>query len=232
MITVRRSEARRRIGNGTQDTLLTFDPENEADPFRLGFRTLESLNEESPRLEMGLHPQGERELEVVTYVRKGALAWKDRAGTSSRLEAGEFLRMSASGGIGPKVIHGSLLNPTHVFQSGFTPNGIECEPGIEQKRFPVADREGVLRLVASSDGRNGSLCVQQDVRMYSSVLLIGHHLVHELSQGRAAWLHVIKGRISLQEHFLATGDATALENERAVSFMAQLPTEILLFDLA
>jgi redox-sensitive bicupin YhaK (pirin superfamily) len=237
MITVRRSGTRRRVRSGTQDTWLTFDPETHADRFRSGFRTLEALNEETPVSEMNLHPHPQ-DVEIVTYVREGTLVHQDLKGELGRVESGEFQRTSARRRVRHRVINGSLLNPAHVFQSCITPDGIEGEPVTEQKRFPVVDREGVLRLVASPDGRDGSLCIQQDVRMYSSVLLVGHHLVHELSAGRAAWLHVVKGRVLLkgrvlpEDEHLGTGDAAAVENQRAVSFTAEVPSEILLFDLA
>ncbi len=211
---------------------MTFDPENAADPFRRGFRTLEALNEESPIPEMGLHPHRPEDLEIITYVREGALMnldWSDGVG---RIGAGEFQRTSASARYRYRVINGSLLNPAHVFQSCITSDGIDVQLGREQKRFPVADREGVLRLVASLDGKNGSLRIHQDVQIYSSVLLVGHHLVHELSLGRAAWLHVIKGRVALREHLLETGDAVGVEDEGALSFSAQVPSEVLLFNLA
>jgi len=238
MITVRRSEARRHVLSGTQDTWLTFDPDNESDPFRFGFRALEALNEETPISEMNLHPHSVEDIEIVTYVREGTLINQDWSGGLGRIDSGEFQRTSAARKLRHRVINGSLLNPAHVFQSCITPDGNEFQPGTEQKRFPVADRQGVLRLVASSDGRNGSLRIQQDLRMYSSVMLVGHHLIHELTQGRAAWLHVIKGRVLLkgrvilQDQLLGTGDAAALEEEEAVAFTAEIPSEILLFDLA
>ena len=217
---------------------MTFDPDNESDPFRAGFRTLEALNEETPIPQMSLHPHSSEDIEIVTYVREGTLINQDWSGGLGRIESGEFQRTSAACKLRHRVINGSLLNPAHVFQSCITPDGNEFEPGTEQRRFPVADRQGVLRLVASSDGRDGSLRIQQDLRMYSSVLLSGHHLVHELTKGRAAWLHVVKGRVLLkgrvvlQDQCLGTGDAAALEMEEAVSFTAEIPSEILLFDLA
>ncbi len=232
MITVRRAEARRHVKSGTQNTWLTFDPDNEADRFRGGFRALEALNEEAPTSDMNLNPHSEEDLEIVTYVREGALVHQDVAGKLDRLDAGEFQRSSAGRKIRHRVVHGSLLNPAHVFQSSITHDGTEFEPVTEQKRFPAADRKGVLRLIVSADGRDGSLRIHQDVRMYSSILLVGHHLVHELGLGRAAWLHVVKGRVALGDHFLGTGDAACVEDERVVSFSAQVPTEILLFNLA
>ena len=217
---------------------MTFNSENAADPFSRGFRALEALNEETPISEMNLHPHTHEDIEVVTYVREGTLIHQNEVGTMGRLGPGEFQRTSASRKVRHRVINASLTNPAHVFQSCITPDGTEFLPGTEQKRFPVADREGILRLVASPDGRNGSLRVQQDLRMYSSVLLVGHHLVHELRIGRAGWLHVVQGRILLngrvqiEDHLLGTGDAAALEDELAVSFTAEIPSEVILFDLA
>jgi hypothetical protein len=168
----------------------------------------------------------------VTYVREGILINQDWSGGLGRIGAGEFQRTSTTQKYRHRVINGSFLNPAHVFQSCITPDGTEFEPGTEQKRFPVADRQGFLRIVASPDGRSGSLRIHQDVQMYSSVLLVGCHLIHDLAPGRGAWLHIVKGRVALQEHFLGTGDAVGMENEEAVSFMAQIPSEILLFNLA
>jgi len=187
---------------------------------------------------MSLHPHSSNDIEIVTYVRDGTLINQDSFGGLGRIESGEFQRTSAARKIRHRVINGSLLDPAHIFQSSITPDGNDFQPGMEQRRFPVKDREGVLRLVASLDGRSGSLRIQQDLRMYSSIMLIGHHLVHELSRGRAAWIHVVKGRVLLkgrvilEDQLLGTGDAAALEDETAVSFTAEIPSEILLFDLA
>ena len=217
---------------------MTFDPENEGDPFRRGFRALEALNEETPVSEMNLHPHTNEDIEIVTYVREGTLIHQDGGGQLGRLGPGEFQRTSAARKVRHRVINASLTNPAHVFQSCITPDGNELLPGTEQKRFPVVDREGILRLVASPDGKKGSLRIQQDMRIYSSVLLVGQHMVHELGRGRAAWLHVVKGRILLkgrvmiEDHLLGTGDAAALEAEESVSFTAEVPSEIILFDLA
>jgi len=232
MITIRRSQTRRHIRSGAQDTWLTFDPENQADPYRNGFRALESLNEETPNPEMHLSPHSSEAIDIVTYVREGTLIHQEVNGALGRIQAGEFQRTSAGLTIRHRVINASLLDPAHVFQSSITPDGIEFTPGTEKKRFPAADRQGVLRLVASPDGGKGSLRIHQDLRMFSSILLVGHHLVHELTPGRAAWFHVIKGRVLLRDHLLGTGDAAVLEDEPVVAFTAEIPSEILLFDLA
>ncbi len=231
VITLRRAEHRRHVRNGVQDTWMAFDPENAADPLGRGFRSLESFNEETPLPAMTLLPHTKRDIEIVTYVREGALVDHVRERKLGLLNAGEFQRTSACREIHQRIINESLLNPAKVFQGCIASNGEGFKPGVEHKRFPVADREGVLLVIASPDGRNGSPRIQQDVQIYSSVLLAGHHPIHALGMGRGAWLHVIQGRVLLRDHHLGTGDAAGLEGERAVSFTAQRPSEIILFDL-
>jgi redox-sensitive bicupin YhaK (pirin superfamily) len=106
------------------------------------------------------------------------------------------------------------------------------EQGEGKKLFTLAERKGILKLIASPDGKEASLKIQQDVQMYSTLIHKGNHMIHELKPGRSAWLHVVKGRILMNELYLQAGDGAGFSGERAVSFTAQEPTEILLFDLA
>jgi hypothetical protein len=129
------------------------------------------------------------------------------------------------------AINISPMEETHVFQSGFTPgNGISKKGGAK-KLFTYAQRNGILKLVASPDGKEDSLSLRQDVQIYSTFIHKGNHMIHELSPGRSAWLHVVKGQIQLEDFNLTTGDGAGLSLEMSVSFTAQEPTEILLFDL-
>jgi redox-sensitive bicupin YhaK (pirin superfamily) len=170
-------------------------------------------------------------MESITYVRQGSLVYQDRSGNLCRLEAGEFQHTSVRGGLGDRTLNGSFTDCSQVFHARITPDRSRVAPRAEKRRFSVAERLGTLRLVGSRDGRSQSLHIHQDVSMYSSVLLLGTHLVHELDSGRCAWLHVVKGHIVLGDHRLRTGDGAAFFEEAAVSFTAQGPSEILLFDL-
>jgi redox-sensitive bicupin YhaK (pirin superfamily) len=139
--------------------------------------------------------------------------------------------MTPGRGIRCNETNASRSDWAHVFQIGLYPSQNGFEPGHEQKRFSVADRRGMLCVVASPDARSGSLRVHQDARMYSALLDPGQHLVHELSQGRSAWLHVVHGEVTQGEVVLSTGDGAGIVNERAVSITAQEQSEILLVDL-
>jgi redox-sensitive bicupin YhaK (pirin superfamily) len=232
MITVRKSEERRHVRSKTQDTWMTFDPENEFDPLHRGFHGLESLNEEHVAPEMSLYPRAPKDVDLITYIREGALIHQDKAGIFARVEAGDFQHRTLSSRMRYHAVNGSLTDTAQVFQSCLTPDRTASRANQEKKRFYSADRTGTLRLVASRGGKQSSLVLDQDVRVYSAILLQGSHLIHEFEGGRTAWLHVIKGRILLQDQSLRTGDGVALIDEAAASFTAQEPSEILLFDLA
>ena len=231
MITVRRSAERRHVQSKSQNTWMTFDPENRVDPLRRGFRGLKSLNEEQAAPEMGLHSHAGQDFDLITYVREGAIIHQDEAGVLGRMEAGEFQCQNVSSRSRYRAVNGSLIYTAHVFQGGLKPE--PRAPGAipEQKRFYSAERTGTLRLIASQGGKRDSLSLVQDVRVYSSILLPGNHLIHEFEGGRTAWLHVIRGCILLQDQSLRTGDGVSLVEEAAASFTAQESSEILLFDL-
>jgi hypothetical protein len=210
------------VRSRVHDTWMTFDPSRSADPFRRGFHALETLNEELLSSEMALLSTPRSGVDVVTYVQEGA--WiRPVAG---RLEAGEFERASD-----PRE-GGRAAATARVFRICVTATAVAPGPALERRRFPRADREGILRLVVSPDGREDSLRLHQDVFLYSSVLLPGHHLIHEMAEGRGAWLQVVAGRVRLRDHDLGAGDGAALDGEPAVALTAREASEILLFDLA
>ena len=164
-------------------------------------------------------------------MREGALAYEDSKGRTATIYAGEFQRMTPGRGIRCSETNASRTDWAHVFQIGFYPLQRDFEPGHEQKRFSAAERRGVLCVVASPDSRKGSLRVLQDARTYSALLDPGQHVVHELSQGRTAWLHVVNGEVTLGEVVLTAGDGASITAERAVSITAQEESEVLLVDL-
>ncbi len=231
MIVVRKSEERRHIEAKNQKTWMTFDSENESDPLHDGFGVLKILNEEilSPGSGFILHTH--KDMVVVTYVSEGMIVYKGPLEKMEPLTSTEIHTSLVTPEAKQYAINISPMEEAHVFQSGFTPgNDISTQTGAK-KLFTYAQRNGILKLVASPDGKEDSLPLQQDVQIYSSFIHKGNHMIHELSPGRNAWLHVVKGRIQLENFNLATGDGAGLSLEMAVSFTAQEPTEILLFDL-
>lgn len=231
MITLRRAKERHHDRRRMREVWHTFYPEDRADALADGFGALEILNEE--RLPPGedLLSLPPRDAEIVTYVREGALTHGNSKGPSGVIQAGEFQRMSVGLRSHHSETNASRTDWAHVFRIWLRPSEAGLEPGHEQKRFSAADRRGRLCVVASPDGRKGSLRIHEDALIYSALLDPGEHLVHELSQGRSAWLHVVKGEASLGDTVLTTGDGAGLTAERSVSLTALEDTSILLVDL-
>lgn len=232
MIVLRRSEERRHVRTRGQDTWRTFDADSPTDPLRKGFRALESFNEEGLAPGVGSLLHLRRDIEILTYVREGTLIHEDTSGRRNVINIGECRRCSAASGTTHRAFNRSLRGKTQAFQCCIIPDREHIQFRPEQKRFPLAERRGMLRLVASPDGEAGSLRIHQDIRVYSSILDPGHHLVHEIAPSRGAWLHVVQGRIRLVDQELRAGDGASLVEEAAVSLTAGEPSEILLFDLA
>jgi quercetin 2,3-dioxygenase len=191
--------------------------------------TLETLRE--GRLPPNSAPKPERiSGEVVTYVQEGSLLYKDSSSLSSVLRAGEFQRITLGEGFTYSEVNESRTHWTHVFQVWLTPRE-KSAPGQESKRFGAAERRHRLHLVASPDGREGSLTVHQDCLIYSAILPRGRHLVHPLEPGRTALLQVIDGEVQLGELTLKPGDTALLRDEPSVSFSSVGESEVLLIDL-
>ena len=231
MITLRRAKERHHDRLRKEDVWLTFYPQDRADPLADGFGTLEILNEYRLPPGAGVPRHPHHDAEIVTYVREGALAYEDSMGRSGVIQAGEFQRMTAARGIRHSETNALWTDWAYVFQIWLRPSEAGAEPGHEQKRFSAAERRGRLCVVASPDARRGSLRIHPDALMYSAMLDPGQHVVHELSQGRSAWLHIVQGEVTLGDIALSTGDGAGVTAERAVSLPEREETEILLLDL-
>lgn len=223
MILVRKSDARPHTVLGGLETWQSCEAG--------GFRSLESFREE--RLAPGASfefrpPHG---LEIITTVITGSLMLWDSGGRSTSLETGECHRSAAAPGMLQRGVNSSIEQTARIFQLMIASDRRAVRMPAEKRRFPLADRRGMLRLLVSRDGRDTSLRLRQDASIYSAILDPGHHLVHELAPRRGAWLHVVDGRIQLRDHLLDAGDEASLVDEAAVSMTSRGPSEILLLDL-
>jgi redox-sensitive bicupin YhaK (pirin superfamily) len=231
MMTLRRADQRLHDQRRCHDTWCTFFSPERAVPFAEGFGILETLNED--RLPPGASSSVDSfvESEVLTYVCEGALTHSSRAGASCVLRAGEFQQWSASSTNKCRCGNALRSHWTHAFHMGFRAGKAQSDSGPSQKRFNAADRRRGLCVVASPDGRRGSLRLHQDAVVYSALSIAGQHIVHELLPGRSAWLHIVKGEATLANTLLTAGDGAGISAERGISLTAKTEAELLLVEL-
>lgn len=232
MVQVRRSNERGHADRGWLDSYHTFSFAEYYDPRYMGFRSLRVINEDrvQPGRGFGRHPHND--MEILSYVVEGALAHRDSTGTEEVLRPGEVQRMTAGTGIAHSEYNGSQTEPVHFLQIWILPEREGLKPGYEQRAFPDAEKRNRLRLVASRDGREGSVTIHQDVSLFASLLDPGQSVTHRLQPKRHAWVQVITGAVALNGQTLKAGDGAAVSEEEALEIRAQEPAEVLLFDLA
>src|SRR5207247_2933582 len=197
MIAVRPSAERGRSELGWLSSRHTFSFADYLDPRHMGFRSLRVINEDRVQPGAGFPTHGHRDMEIVTYVVAGALEHKDSLGTGSVIRPGEVQRMTAGTGVTHSEYNPSRIEPVHFLQIWLLPERQGLTPGYEQQAFSAAEMQGRLRLVASRDGRDGSVTVHQDARILAARLAPGDELVHSLAPSRHAWVQVVRGALAL-----------------------------------
>jgi redox-sensitive bicupin YhaK (pirin superfamily) len=230
-LSIRRAGERGRADHGWLLSFHTFSFADYYDPDHMGFRALRVINEDRVQGGMGFGAHSHRDMEIISYVLEGALEHKDSMGTSSIIRPGEVQRMSAGTGVTHSEFNASPSELVHFLQIWILPAKPGGKPGYEQKAYPEAERKGKLRLVASPDGRDGSVTIRQDVSLYAGLTCTGEMLRHELAAGRHAWVHVARGQVEIGGEHLEAGDAVAVSDARGLEISGRDSSEVLLFDL-
>jgi quercetin 2,3-dioxygenase len=232
MLTLRRSDDRGHAQHGWLDSRHTFSFADYHDPVHMGFRALRVINEDrvQPAMGFGTHPH--RDMEILSYVLEGGLAHKDSLGTGSIIRPGDVQRMSAGTGVTHSEFNASSSDPVHFLQIWLLPEQRGLEPSYEQKHFAEDQRRGRLQLVASRDGRAGSLTVHQDVAVYDALLGVQERAELSLGNGRHAWVQVARGAVKVNGEALKAGDGAALSSEPVLALEGLEQAEVLVFDLA
>jgi quercetin 2,3-dioxygenase len=232
VISIRRSEERGGGRQGWLDSRHTFSFGHYYDPKHMGFGPLRVINEDRVEPGSGFDTHGHHDMEIISYVLEGALEHKDSLGTGSVVRPGDVQRMSAGTGIRHSEFNPSPAEPLHFLQIWLLPNENGLTPGYEQKSFSDADKRGGFRLVASRDGREGSVRIHQDADIYASVLDAGGEVTRALAAKRKGWVQVTRGAIDLNGKRLQAGDGAAIENEPSIRIAAATDAvEFLFFDL-
>ncbi len=242
MMNIRKADERGHADHGWLRSQHTFSFARYYDPRHMGFRNLRVINEDRvhPGAGFGTHPH--RDMEIISYVLDGALEHADSMGNGSIIRPGEVQRMSAGTGIAHSEYNHSKTDPVHFLQIWIEPQEASLAPSYEQKAFPEREKQNALRLVASRDGRDGSVLIHQDVDLYVSLLEPGKTIIFERKAGRHVWLQVARGRARVNGEELAAGDGLATSDIDTLTITGAADpesknhgdehAEILLFDLS
>jgi quercetin 2,3-dioxygenase len=232
MITVRRSQERGGGDYGWLNTKHTFSFSDYWDPRWMGFRSLRVINEDYVAPSSGFPTHPHSDMEIITYVLEGKLEHKDSLGTGSVILPGDGQRMTAGRGIRHSESNPSKTEQVHLYQIWILPEKKGLEPSYEQKSFPTEEKQGQLRLIASPDTKDGSVKINQDARLYVTLLKPGEEVIHTLGKNRHGWLQVAKGGVELNGQKLEQGDGAAISDEQKLAIKGTRDSEVLLFDLA
>ena len=227
----RRSHERGKANHGWLDTRYSFSFSGYQDPRHMGFRALRVINEDFIAGGRGFPMHPHNDMEIITYVMDGALQHRDSLGNGSIIRPGEVQRMSAGTGIRHSEFNPLQKKKTHLLQIWLLPDRRGHKPTYGQRRFPLHDGKG-LRLVASRDGRGGSISINQHTNLYAGTLNAGTTVKHVNAAGRHVWIQVARGQITINGQKASAGDGVRTSEPGTLHVVAAKPAELLLFDLA
>ncbi len=232
MFQLRESHARGQADHGWLKSQHTFSFAGYRDPEQMGFRKLRVINEDrvAPGAGFGTHPH--RDMEIISYVLGGAIEHKDSMGNGSVIRPGEVQRMTAGTGVTHSEFNHSKTQDVHFLQIWIMPERNGLKPGYEQKAFAEQERQGQLRLVASRDGRQGSVTVHQDLNLYSSLLSAGDEVPYAIPPGRHAWIQLVQGTLQVGPITMQAGDGLAISDESQLMLTTATTAHFLVFDLS
>lgn len=231
MLTLRKSEDRGHADHGWLQSRFSFSFAEYHDPQHIHFGPLRVINDDYIAPGQGFGTHGHKDMEIVTYVLEGAVAHKDSLGNAGNIVPGEVQRMSAGRGIMHSEFNPNADQRTHLLQIWIIPDRTGGSASYEQKAYDASEKRGKLRLVASPDGAEGSVTIQQNARMYAGLFDGAEAATHALAGGRQAYVHVARGAVSVNGVALKDGDAVKIENETSVRIDYGNQAEVLLFDL-
>jgi hypothetical protein len=231
MITLRKSSERGHADHGWLDSRHTFSFADYYDAAQMGWGALRVINEDRVQPGRGFGTHGHRDMEILSYVLEGSLQHEDNMGNGTVIRPGEVQRMSAGRGVLHSEFNASQTEPVHFLQIWILPAETGIRPEYEQKFFADEEKRGRLRLLASGDGREGSVRMHQDASLHAALLSAGQAVSHGFASGRLGYLQVVRGEVQVNDLRLAGGDGARIAGEPRIDIQANGETEVLLFDL-
>lgn len=231
MLTVRKSKERGYADHGWLKSFHSFSFAGYYDPQHMGWGNLRVINEDRIAPGTGFGTHGHRDMEIISYVLSGELAHKDTLGNVKGIPPGDVQRMSAGTGVQHSEFNHAPNDTTHFLQIWIEPNVTGIAPGYEQKTFADAEKQGQLRLVASSDGAQGSVTIHADARLYAGLFDGSQTAELKLDPQRKSYVHLVRGELEVNGTALTTGDAALIEGESQLRLAQGKGAEVLVFDL-
>jgi redox-sensitive bicupin YhaK (pirin superfamily) len=232
MLTLRKSSERGYADHGWLKSFHSFSFAGYYDPKHMGWGNLRVINEDRIAPGTGFGTHGHRDMEIISYVVSGNLAHKDSMGNVKGIPPGDVQRMSAGTGVQHSEFNHAEGETTHFFQIWLEPSQKGLVPGYEQKAFSAAEKQGVLRLLASPDAAEGSVRLHADARLYSGLFEAEQTASLKLPAGRLAYVHLMRGQLQVNGQPLSAGDAALLDGESRIDLSQGEGAEVLVFDLA
>lgn len=232
MINLRKSHDRGHANHGWLDSYHSFSFADYYDPQQMGFGPLRVINEDSVAPKGGFQTHAHSDMEIITYVLHGSLEHKDSLGNGGVIRPGDVQRMSAGTGVRHSEFNASQTDPVHFLQIWVEPDTQGIAPSYEQKFFAAEEKQNRWRLIAAADGREGAVTVHQDASIFAALLAPDQALAYTLAAHRHGYLHVARGRISLNGYPLEAGDGAKIHGPENLQLSAQEAAEILFFDMA
>lgn len=232
MIQVRPSNERGKMNIGWLDANYTFSFARYYDPKHMGFRSLRVINEDKVKPGTGFDTHPHNDMEIITYIIEGELEHRDNLGSRSVIRRGNIQRISAGTGVTHSETNPSNHETVHLLQIWLLPDREGYAPSYDERMLSDADRTNKLLLIASNDGRNGSMSINQDADVYNALLRADESVTHSLGEGRSAWVQIVRGDVALNGVDLGPGDGASVEDIAELEIRAESDAELLLFDLA
>ena len=232
MLTIRKSKDRGYADHGWLKSMHSFSFAAYYDPQHMGWGNLRVINEDRIAPGTGFGTHSHRDMEIISYVLSGELAHKDTLGNVRGIPPGDVQRMSAGTGVQHSEFNHAPNDTTHFLQIWIEPNMTGMAPSYEQKTFSDSEKRGALRLVASSDGAQGSVTIHADARVYAGLLDGAQTVELALNSNRKSYVHLVRGELDVNGHRLNAGDAALMEGESRLALGGGKDAEVLVFDLA
>lgn len=231
MIKVRKSSERGYANHGWLEAKHSFSFADYYDPAHMGFSVLRVINEDQIVGGAGFPTHGHQNMEIITYILDGVLEHKDSMGNTATISPGEVQRMSAGTGVRHSEYNHLKDKKTHLLQIWIMPDKNGYPPSYEQKNFSAKLAEGNLVLVASNNGRDGSVHISQDVDIYALKSAQSGEKILNTDEARFYWLQVAKGVVKFNDVTLGAGDAVSASMLSRVHLKWQAGAEFIFFDL-